>query len=416
MVNQFGFWDGLEWKWSFVWSRSLRPQDEQELSTLLLVLQHVYLSSSDVDTLMWAPSKSDTFSVKSVSMELAKTNSLLDAGCTKKLWRGLVLHRIEIFTWLVLLEKTNSKAKLARIGIIPASETLYVLCSQFEEDVNHLFLHFSFSHKIRAWWLQLWNMKWVFLFSIRLAFKQWQSLLRAPFIKKVWCAGFFIMIWSIWKERNARCFNQVECNVEQVQNLILLRLSWWIIGWGDPFPYSSTDIVRNPQCLLWSPTRISKHLLHSSSSSSNWSPPPLNSLKWNIDASLNVTNNKTAIGGVLRDPEGCFKCLFSSPIPYMEINHVEVLAIHRALKILLSSPFVGNYGLVVESDSANAVAWCTGENKGPWNLNFHINFIRGLLTSTARLSLVYKGRESNVVADQLAKQGLSCRDEFVAWL
>lgn len=27
MVNQFGFWDSSEWKWSFVWSRSLWPQD-----------------------------------------------------------------------------------------------------------------------------------------------------------------------------------------------------------------------------------------------------------------------------------------------------------------------------------------------------------------------------------------------------
>ena len=47
---------------------------------------------------------------------------------------------------------------------------------------------------------------------------------------------------------------------------------------------------------------------------------------------------------------------------------------------------------------------------------FKTNFIRGLLSSTACISLVYKGRESNVVADQLAKQGLSRRDEFVAWL
>lgn len=100
----------------------------------------------------------------------------------------------------------------------------------------------------------------------------------------------------------------------------------------------------------------------------------------------------------------------------MEINHAEVLAIQRALKITLHSDKLNSTSLIVESNSANAVKWCNGITQGPWNLSFTINFIRGQLLMRSGISIVYKGRESNVVADSLAKQGLLWSDEFVAWL
>ena len=36
----------------------------------------------------------------------------------------------------------------------------------------------------------------------------------------------------------------------------LLRLSWWLNGWKDPFPYSYEDISKNPSCLLWSMPKV----------------------------------------------------------------------------------------------------------------------------------------------------------------
>lgn len=100
----------------------------------------------------------------------------------------------------------------------------------------------------------------------------------------------------------------------------------------------------------------------------------------------------------------------------MEINHAEVLAIHRAIRISLSMESTCNSHLIVESDSTNAVKWCNGESKGSWNLTFHINFIRNAMEEGQSIEIIYKGRESNMVADNLAKQGLTRRDEFIAWL
>lgn len=62
-----------------------------------------------------------------------------------------------------------------------------------------------------------------------------------------------------------------------------------------------------------------------------WGPPPSTRIKWNVDASMDPISNFSAIGGVLRDDKGVFLCVFSSPIPTMEINSAEVHAIHRAV-------------------------------------------------------------------------------------
>lgn len=224
-------------------------------------------------------------------------------------------------------------------------------------------------------------------------------------------------MWSIWKEQNMRIFEQKFSSIDEIHNLILLRIRWWIKGWGDPFPYSSTDILRNPSCLQWQ-DNISMTCLSRAKVSSprSWSPPPTNVLKWNVDASGKEDKRKAAIGGVLRNSNGNFLCLFSSPIPIMDINNAEILAIHRAIKLPKSCDRISYTKLIIESDSANAVKWCNEINGGPSNLNFITNYIRAAMKDGDGVEIIYKSRKTNFVADSMAKQGLNKADEFVAWL
>ena len=132
--------------------------------------------------------------------------------------------------------------------------------------------------------------------------------------------------------------------------------------------------------------------------------------------SVDLRSNSSAIGGVLRNSAGNFMCLFSCPIPPIEINSAEVIAIYRAIPITLSSEQIKNHAIIIESDSANAVSWCNIANGGPWNLNFQMNFIRNAMKNLLSISIVHKKRSSNVVADSLAKKGLVRDSEFLAWI
>ncbi|XP_019106194.1 uncharacterized protein LOC109135531 [Beta vulgaris subsp. vulgaris] len=147
-----------------------------------------------------------------------------------------------------------------------------------------------------------------------------------------------------------------------------------------------------------------------------WSPPSISDIKWNVDASLDPIRNRSAIGGVLRNFMGIFRCVFSSPIPMMEINSAEVYAIFRAIKISMACEEIKTQSIIIESDSANAVAWSNAGCGGPWNLNFLLNFIRNTAKSHRNIHISHKGRSSNMVADALAKQGLRRENEFLAWM
>lgn len=139
-VNSFQFWDGNSWQWSLLWKWPLRPRDVQENSTLnlLLVVWFFYIngwtSSSEPLT-----RQNRIFSVKVYSMEQAKAHAHHNADAVKGLWCWLVPYRIEIFVWSAILGRLNTKAKLANLGIISASNSdlyflTYIFCNKHQES------------------------------------------------------------------------------------------------------------------------------------------------------------------------------------------------------------------------------------------------------------------------------------------
>lgn len=416
-IHSLGFWNGSNWAWYLSWMRNLRIRDSLERVALQKMLDKVCLALEEEDSFIWAPDKSGSFSVKSFSLELSKLAQPNHHDSTINIWKGLAPHRIELFVWLACFGKINTRGKLTRLGIISADQDICVLCNNSSETSTHLMLHCEFSWSVWCWWLDLWGIKWAAPPSLVAAYRQWMPPNLGVLFKKIWSSMFYIIIWSVWKERNSRVFNNIQCSQQQVRDLILTRLVWWMKGWGEIIPYSLDDILRNPQCLKWLERKKINLQGKPLGPDLSWAPPPPNSFKWNVDASFNPSINASAIGGVLRNSKGEFICIFSSPIPPMEINNAEVNAIFRAIQISESFPDkCQSSNLIIESDSLNAVKWCTAKEGGPWNLNFHLNFIRNAIKRNTTMSILHQKREANHVADSLAKQGLQRGSEFLAWM
>lgn len=129
------------------------------------------------------------------------------------------------------------------------NKALHIFCScQLESEV-HLFLHCDFAHQLWSWWLSLWDLHWCMPLSLSDCFYQWEYKGVFPFFKRVWTPSFFIILSTIWKERNARIFSNSSCSFQQLNDLILLRLCWWIKGWGDWLSYSPDAVIHHPLCL-----------------------------------------------------------------------------------------------------------------------------------------------------------------------
>ncbi|XP_019106119.1 uncharacterized protein LOC109135461 [Beta vulgaris subsp. vulgaris] len=358
-----GFGKGYNWLWSFVWRRELRPRDVTEKSSLDILLNHVCPSIHGGDKLAWTFNKSGLFSTKSFCYELDKLMPQPQHDAIKGSWQGLVPHRIEVFIWTAMIGKINTRQKLASFGIIPVEDSRCPMCNASPETSDHLLLYCTFAQKLWDWWLDTWKVKWVIPMSLRMAFDQWQCSSKNSFFKEIWVSCFFIILWSVWKERNLRIFNNKSSSLKDIKDMILLRLGWWISGWSDKFPYSPIEVQRNPSCLLWDET--SGSLKSRVVAVESWQPRGVSSVKWNVDASFNPLAPCSAIGGVLRNHHGNFMCVFSSPIPSMEINSAEILAIDRAISISLACDIIKDAKIILESDSANAVEWCNKDEGGP---------------------------------------------------
>lgn len=257
-VASMGSWENSSWTWSLPWTRPFRTRDIADWEQLHPLLLQVSIQQDASDTLIWNLSKDGNFSVKSFYEELHKNATPCMEILPRKIWNGLVPFRIEVFTWLAVLERINTKRKLSSLGIIPPSETRCVLCESSTEDVSHLFLFCPFASDIWSWWWCLWNISWVWPKSLEQALIQWVYPKKGKFFKQIWLASFQVIIWSVWRERNERIFNNKSSSPLEIKNLVLVRLCWWLKSWKIPFLYTIEEVLRNPQCLQWGGLRNSK--------------------------------------------------------------------------------------------------------------------------------------------------------------
>ncbi|XVF84544.1 hypothetical protein PTKIN_Ptkin17bG0045500 [Pterospermum kingtungense] len=109
-----------------------------------------------------------------------------------------------------------------------------------------------------------------------------------------------------------------------------------------------------------------------------WEKPPAGAVKFNVDGSSLGKSGPAGIGGVLRDRLGVELARISKSIGVEDSNTAELLAIREAFLIFITSPFVLDKLLIVESDSANAVNWVNFPESAPWRVQTFINHIECL--------------------------------------
>jgi len=103
-----------------------------------------------------------------------------------------------------------------------------------------------------------------------------------------------------------------------------------------------------------------------------WVPPSDPRIKWNVDGSSLGKPGEASIGGVLRNSNRDFLCIFSYHIGLEVSNMAKINAIAKALEILVSK------GLLmiqpcVESDSNNTLAWVAATAEVPWRMRMVAN-------------------------------------------
>lgn len=236
LVGDLGTLNTPECNWSFSWRRPLFVWEIDLLRELYANLDG-FRGSLEEDVWCWKLEEKGVFSVNSLykklegSMLEARTISEEQGRVFSSVWKSPAPSKVVAFSWKLLHDRIPSKANLAVRQVLPpeASQDCN-LCEGMIESTNHLFLHCGFVSEVWQGLLRWMDLNFV---SPPNLFVHWECWSGAESNKKV-RNGFRLIwhaaVWSIWRVRNDRIFNGVNCEVVELVEAIKV-LSWrWMLS------------------------------------------------------------------------------------------------------------------------------------------------------------------------------------------
>lgn len=190
------------------------------------IIQSVSLSVGVPDCLVWKWTADHKFSVSSVYSMFFATN--VRFACHKPIWRSKAPPRCKFFMWLAIHRRCLTADNLERRGW--PSNGNCPLCLSTHEDCTHLFVHCAYTQqvwmKFREWTRADFRIPDDSFVSI----EDWWLSARKEVPKnerRNFDTIIILLHWRIWKERNARIFEQVACNIDRVLDLIREDIRAW---------------------------------------------------------------------------------------------------------------------------------------------------------------------------------------------
>jgi hypothetical protein len=232
---------------------------------------------------------------------------------------------------MTIINRLNTQGVLVRRSVLDRSDSNCPNCLVEEESVHHLILH---CHKHWIIWSKIikwWGLSWCCPKNLSGLFSQWTFMVHGKFQKKAWLMLFFSVAWSLWLLRNDLIFQQKSPNYDSVFFLIITRLCLWLKALHLDFPYSPSDLLRSAEGLIrWSNIQITR-------TSVIWSPPTIDSFKWNVDGSSLGKPGLSGISGVLRNHHGHLFGIFSLPVGILDSNIAKLRDVVRAIELSASN-------------------------------------------------------------------------------
>jgi hypothetical protein len=152
----------------------------------------------------------------------------------KMIWKSRCTPRIKFFTWLVLVDRLNTKSMLQRRHLNIQDSPVCVMCTTGElETIEHLFFEWPFAQEC---WSMI-GVSWEASLQLLDRLIQARSLHNIPCFTEV----ALIAAWELWKVRNDKIFQRhdplpatwlsnfkSQCLLQSVRFKVDLRLSFCV--------------------------------------------------------------------------------------------------------------------------------------------------------------------------------------------
>jgi len=124
----------------------LRGRNTGLLAKMYAILSRVQLDKETEDRFVWKVNNTGRGIVPlkvGVLISLWAFNpnpSLNNVFSFRGIWRGIVPLKVEVFCWMTIINKINTRNMLVRRGILDTSAANCHICLVEEEMVDHLFI------------------------------------------------------------------------------------------------------------------------------------------------------------------------------------------------------------------------------------------------------------------------------------
>ncbi|RHN54844.1 putative RNA-directed DNA polymerase [Medicago truncatula] len=201
----------------------------------------------EVDSWWWKLEEDGIFSVSSSYVSLE--SSLLPIEPlerTKKVvfelvWKSPAPSKVVAFSWQLLLNRIPTKDNLlSRRILAPVSLGRCEFCEQVAETATHLFLHCEWTFKVWSkvgGWL---GINFITPQSLFQHFECWNGEIGRRKLRKGYWLIWHAVLWTIWKARNDRIFNNILKDFDKIVEVIKV-ISW---NWAN-------SRLKSPPCLYY---------------------------------------------------------------------------------------------------------------------------------------------------------------------
>ncbi|BAH94054.1 Os07g0663200 [Oryza sativa Japonica Group] len=181
---------------------------------------------NDPDKIRWKPGPDGAFSVSSAYDMFFMARQSYPFG--QHIWQTNAPSRVRFFFWLAARGRCQTADNLAKKGW--PHEDSCALCMREQEDCHHLFVTCEFSGRVwelmRAWI----SVDFPIPGQIDCSLIDWWFEARRCFrtgYREIFDAVLMLVCWLIWKERNARIFEQRLRSPEQLVEDIKEEINVW---------------------------------------------------------------------------------------------------------------------------------------------------------------------------------------------
>ncbi|WMV11936.1 hypothetical protein MTR67_005321 [Solanum verrucosum] len=224
--------------WNLKFRRPLNDWEVNRMVEFLNVLERYKELSNREDKLLWAPDTQGRFSVGTAYRNSQRTHTQSSYWPWKMIWKVKVPFKVACFTWLLAKQVVLTQDNRMKKGLDLCSRCFFCECET--ETINHLFLHCKETVKLWQIFINKRGISWSMPGNIKEALACWNRDGNQSGHRERWKIVPACIWWTIWLERNQRCFENKSCSMEKMKLKCLALFYFWC---KHEYPHEDEDIT-----------------------------------------------------------------------------------------------------------------------------------------------------------------------------